>query len=694
MEALKQMLSPIVFADQRMLTRPLLRNQLQILQKIREAKIRVLEGSWHPEKVSFVRPEVLASWQRSYQYGLKLFDYNYAPQLTQAEFDKLVSEKDILLKAAAPFIRELENMLINSKSIILLTDEQGVMLRVVDGGTGFLAEQNKRFQLGLGSVWSERTVGTCGHTLCIKLKKPIQICGPEHYSESYGEISCSAAPIFDLDNHSLAGTLCIVTPSFRDQSPHTLALVCNMASAIQHEFHSQLTNVLVRAAFDTIEEAVITVNNKGMIVSANAKAMAEFNLFGKDTRKMHIETLLGQNAALQSLLTSSQAVYDVDLEIELDKQKAILTAFKPVRNDSGINLGSVLLFRMESKERSRNAGKRGSMKNAFDRIIGSSPQLKKAVEMAKTFADLGEPILIQGESGTGKEIFARAIHEASRSKGPLIAVNCAAIPRTLIESELFGYKGGSFTGAERHGRPGKIELADGGTLFLDEIGDMPMEVQPVLLRVLEEKQVYRIGANEPIPVDFRLIAATNKNLEELVKQGKFRADLYFRLAVFKLDIPPLRERKSDISELLNHFMQEFAREQNMEVPALSSAVKCLLYQYDWPGNVRELKNTVKYAMAMCKNGVIKLEDLPDTIRRSAHLPSWREGTETIHNQFPSDCPQQLEEMEKEAIQNALIAKGYNVSQTAKALGLSRSTLYRKMKEYGLFVDRKISSSRS
>lgn len=683
MEALKQMLSPMVFSDQRMLARSLSRNQLQLMQKIREAKIRILEGSLCPEKASFVRPEVLASWQRSYRYGLKLFDYNYAPQLAEAEFDKLVSEKDILLKAAAPYIRELENMLIKSKSIILLTDEQGVMLRIVDGNTGFLAEQNRRFRLELGSVWSERTVGTCGHTLCIELKRPIQICGPEHYSESYGEISCSAAPIFEPDQHHLAGTLCLVTPSFRDQSPHTLALVCNMASAIQHEFHCRLTNVLVRAAFDTIEEAVITVNHKGMIVSANAKAMADFNLFGKDIRKMHIETLLGRNAALQSLLTSPQAVYDIDLVIDLDKQKAILTALKPVRNDSGVNLGSVLLFRMESKARSREARKRGSKKNAFDRIIGSSPQLRKAVEMAKTFAVLEEPVLIQGESGTGKEIFARAIHEASRPKGPLIAVNCAAIPRTLIESELFGYKGGSFTGAERHGRPGKIELADGGTLFLDEIGDMPLEVQPVLLRVLEEKQVYRIGASEPIPVDFRLIAATNKNLEELVRQGKFREDLYFRLAVFKLDIAPLRERKSDISDLLNYFMQEFAREQKMEVPAISSAVKCLLYQYDWPGNVRQLKNTVKYAMAMCKKGVIKLEDLPDTILQAAKLPPGGEGSEAFQGRLPGEEPQQLDEVEKEAIRNALVAKGYNITQTAKSLGLSRSTLYRKIKEYGI-----------
>lgn len=683
METLKQMLSPMVFADQRMWPRTLSKNQLQLMEKIRAAKIRILEGSLHPAKASFVRPEVLASWQRSYQYGLKLYDYNYAPQLTQAEFDRLVGEKDILLKAAAPYICELETMLIKSKSIILLTDEQGVMLRVVDGNTGFLAEQNRRFQLGVGSVWSERTVGTCAHALSIELRKPIQICGPEHYSEMYGEIACSAAPIFDLDQQSLAGTLSIVTPSFREHSPHTLALVCNMASAIQHEFHYQLSNILVRAAFDNIDETVITVNNQGLIVSANNKAMTEFGLFDKDIEKMHIETLLGRHAPLKSLLASPQTVYDTGIEIEINKRKAILTAVKPVRSDRGANLGCVLLFKTENKGKSREARKKAGKKGAFDRIIGSSPQLKKTIDMAKTFAGLEEPILIQGESGTGKEVFAKAIHEASRPNGPMIAVNCAAIPRTLIESELFGYKGGSFTGAERHGRPGKIELADGGTLFLDEIGDMPLEVQPVLLRVLEEKQVFRIGAGEPIPVDFRLIAATNKDLEELVKQGRFREDLYFRLAVFKLDIVPLRERKSDISDLLHYFMQEYAKRQRMEVPALSSAVKCLLYQYDWPGNVRQLKNTVKYAMAMCKKGVIKLEDLPDTILQSAHLPPSGEAQETLHGPLQAEAPQQLDEMEKEAIQNALITKGYNISQTARSLGLSRSTLYRKIKEYGI-----------
>lgn len=688
METLKQMLSPMVYDDQRVVTGTLSKNELRIMERIREAKINILEGILRPEEAVFVRPEILASWQRSYRYGLNLYDYNYAPQLTNSEFEKLLHEKGILLKAADPYICELETMLLNSKSIILLTDEQGVMLRVIDGDTGLLAEQNRRFQLGLGSVWSERTVGTCGHTLSIELKIPIQVCGPEHYCEKHEQIACSSAPIFDIDN-TLAGTLSIVTPSFRDQNPHTLALVRNMASAIQHEFQYQLTKELLRVAFENSDEAVITINNRGNVVSANTKAIAEFNLADQDINTIQIEKLIGKHSIIKSILTSNAPACDVDIKIDVGERKLVLSEIRTVKSESGINLGYVLLFVQDKKGRkSGDAKQKARKKSAFDKIIGSSPQLKKTIQMAKTFACLEDPILIHGESGTGKEVFAKAIHEVSRPNGPLIAVNCAAIPRTLIESELFGYRGGAFTGAERQGRPGKIELADGGTLFLDEIGDMPLEVQPVLLRVLEEKQVFRIGASEPIPVNFRLIAATNKNLEELVKQNKFREDLYFRLAVFKLDIAPLRERKSDINDLLNYFMREFARKQKMQVPVLSSAVKCLLYQYDWPGNVRQLKNTVKYAMAMSKKGVIRLEDLPDTILQSADCLSLDETDETAHNKSLIESPKQLNEMEKEAIQNALIANEYNISQTAKSLGVSRSTLYRKMREYGVTVDRK------
>jgi transcriptional regulator with PAS, ATPase and Fis domain len=332
------------------------------------------------------------------------------------------------------------------------------------------------------------------------------------------------------------------------------------------------------------------------------------------------------------------------------------------------------------------SGSGGEAKFSFERIVGSSAKITETIRKAKKIARLDDPVLIQGESGTGKELFTQAIHYASRPGGPLIALNCAAIPKTLIESELFGYEGGAFTGAERHGRRGKIELANGGTLFLDEIGDMPLELQPVLLRVLEEKQVMRVGGSQYIPVDFRLIAATNKNLADLVQKEQFRADLYFRLAVYTLKIPSLRERPADIKDLTRHFLLEAAQKQQTPPPALSNAAKMMLYQYDWPGNVRQLKNTLMYALNMSGGGVIKPQDLPDVIREFAKAGDHGKDEATLigqNGELAGLSNQSLTEVERDFIQEVLMQNGYCVSRAAKALGMSRSTLYKKIKGYSL-----------
>jgi transcriptional regulator with PAS, ATPase and Fis domain len=303
----------------------------------------------------------------------------------------------------------------------------------------------------------------------------------------------------------------------------------------------------------------------------------------------------------------------------------------------------------------------------FAAIIGSSALIRETVSLARRFAERESNILLQGESGTGKELFARAIHSVSRPNRPFVAVNCGAIPRTLAESELFGYEGGSFTGAERHGRQGKIEYASNGTLFLDEIGELPLELQPMLLRVLEEKQVVRIGGNRSIQTDFQLIAATNKNLLDLVKRGQFREDLYYRLAVFKIVIPPLRERVQDILLLSDHFLSALAQKREIPSPKLNRAAKIILLKYSWPGNVRQLENCLTYAASIAYDGIIRPENLPDEI--------WR--TSVPGEEVPVPNP------EIESIRQTLQKSGHNVSDAARSLGISRATLYRKIRKYGL-----------
>jgi len=683
MDSLKHMLSPMIVSSSHIIDKNLADNEFELMDRIRKYKIDLLIHRKSSSQVDFVRPVIVESWLRSYSYGLKIFDYNYAPVLSPSDFAELLHKKDIFLKAADPSIRQLESILTNTESIIYLTDEQGVFLRVIVGNSKLLFEQNKRFGIVEGSVWSEKTVGTCGHTLSLILGIPIQICGPEHYCEKHDQIACSTAPIFD-NNNVLAGTLSIVTPTFHHQNPHTLALAINMAAAIQNEFRYRLNSKLLGLSFDIADEAVITLNKDGHIVYINEIGRKLFANFNKELLGTSIEEILGKQFLLKSALKNNKSVYETVIECEFVKQK-LLCSVKPLI-DCNINYGYVLTLRKINPIR-RDSSSPGSAraKYTFDHIVGNSPQITQTVQLAKRFAQLDEPILIQGESGTGKEVFAQAIHNASRPNGPFIAVNCGAIARTLIESELFGYEKGSFTGADKQGRTGKIEMAQGGTLFLDEIGDLPYELQSALLRVIEEKQVLRIGGNRYIDVDFRLIVATNKDLISLVQNNQFREDLYFRLSVFSLVIPPLRERKSDINSLVNHFINEIAKKQQIKPPSLSNAAKCLLHEYNWPGNVRQLKNAVTYALSVHSNGIIKPQDLPQLIVNYANkVTADKKLAKQVEKEKMREHTQSMKELERKIIMDVLEKNDYCISRAAKSLGFSRATLYRKIKKYNMF----------
>lgn len=308
---------------------------------------------------------------------------------------------------------------------------------------------------------------------------------------------------------------------------------------------------------------------------------------------------------------------------------------------------------------------------AFDEIIGNSPQINKAKEDAENFAQSFSNILIQGESGTGKELFAVAIHNASRcAKGPFVAVNCAAIPDNLLESELFGYEEGAFTGAAKGGRAGKFEIANKGTLFLDEIGELPIHLQPKLLRALQERKIQRVGSSRSIDIDIRIISATNRDLAAMMKTGEFREDLYYRLNVIPIRVPSLRERKEDILILSQYFLKMYRDMlEKREISGFDAGSSALFREYDWPGNVRELQNAVEYAVNKCRGTQITLEDIPSRIREH-----FKPGTEPIS----------LKQMEKEAILNALTWFGNTPAgkeAAAEAMGISRATLYRKLKEY-------------
>jgi DNA-binding NtrC family response regulator len=303
-------------------------------------------------------------------------------------------------------------------------------------------------------------------------------------------------------------------------------------------------------------------------------------------------------------------------------------------------------------------------------IITKNPRMNEILALTQEVASLRSTVLIRGESGTGKELVARAVHfSGDRAEKPFIAVSCAALTETLLESELFGYEKGAFTGANTQGAKGKFELAGGGTIFLDEIGDISPKLQADLLRILQERRFYRVGGSQEIEVDVRVIAATNKDLAQEVQQGRFREDLYYRLNVIEIHLPPLRERREDIPLLAEHFVQRISSELGKDVNGISAEALKLLIAHDWPGNVRELENVIERAIVTCHNDVLDEQDFSWLQHSGSQPPSW---------EIP-DVP--LGELERRAIVAALERKHGNVKEASTALGIDRSTLYDKLKRY-------------
>lgn len=319
-----------------------------------------------------------------------------------------------------------------------------------------------------------------------------------------------------------------------------------------------------------------------------------------------------------------------------------------------------------------------STRYTFDSIVGASNTLSDLKGQAFKAASNNFPVLITGESGTGKEMFAQAIHNASpRKLYPFIKINCASIPKDLVESELFGYEKGAFTGASPYGKPGKLELGNHGTVFLDEIGDLPIEMQPKLLRVLEEKEFEHIGGTIPIRSDFRLITASNQNLEEMLQDGRFRKDLFYRLNVIRLRISPLRDRTEDITPLVHHLLQRIAQDLSIPEVKIDQQPEYALSSYDWPGNVRELLNVLERVVSSMEGNVIHLRDIP------FHIYSKQKKARDTHRGALRDVNATAE---REAIQYALDTTNYNKTQAADLLGIHRTLLYKKIKKYNLFLD--------
>ena len=443
--------------------------------------------------------------------------------------------------------------------------------------------------------------------------------------------------------------------------------------------------------FDAMHEAIIIINAHTTIVYTN-HAYSEligvpvWRIIGKSMTIVEptskcLRVLRGANPYVNERIR----IESVDMEViatitpiyDGEKKLGVVSVFRSI--DETIEL-SRKLEHMENMNRylKNELDLKAKLPQAFNSIIGKSGRLTDVLAKAAKVAVTNVNVLIRGENGTGKEGGANAIHNASdRRKKPMIRVNCAAIPEALLESELFGYNAGAFTGARKTGKIGKFELADKGTIFLDEIGDMNLSMQAKLLRVTQEKQIERIGGNKVIDIDVRIISATNKNLEDMVKEGTFREDLYYRLNVFSIIIPPLRERKDDISLLVDYFAENIAREKGVEPFYFSKKVMDVFMQYDWNGNIRELQNVVEYVTVVSRGGTIFPDDLP------RYLINHETGNEESEPEKTGAMEEKIKVVEKNAIISALKEHGNNKSAAMRTLGISRRTFYKKLKQYAI-----------
>ena len=642
-----------------------------------------------------VRKEIVESWLRCRHADVPADREYIHASLDAAGMQMMLQQNKRLIAVAKPFMQNLYKIVAGSGFVVALTDTRGYIMEIFGDQDTLTNPMTASFFCG--ADWSESAAGTNAIGTALILQRPIQVSGSEHYCRMHHCLTCSAAPVLDVSGR-LLGVL-DVSGEATAAHLHTLGMVVAAAEAIMAQLdireknnvlsvvNKRLTNI-----FNTMSDGVIMIDESGVISEMNPVAM---NILGTDSAVrvgMPVETAFGDRyQCIKKMLKKKESFVDTELILNIGKEMChFLASGTPVTDEKGADSGGVIVLRsIQQVQRlvNRFSGHYSTLQ--FSDIVGESRSILEAIRIAALAAGSMSNVLLQGESGTGKEIFAQAIHNRSeRAGGPFIAVNCGAIPRELIGSELFGYGEGAFTGAKRGGKPGKFELAGGGTLFLDEIGDMPLEQQVALLRVLQERKVLRIGCDKEIPIDVRVICATNKNLFMEVEKGTFRKDLYYRLNVISITIPPLRQRSEDIALLFRYFLEKL--DKHMRGFMVEPAVIEQITRYDWPGNVRELQNVVERIVSLTEGRQVALENLPREIREWKPAESQKTACGLAIGNENASAPilgrqrkTWLAEEERQEILALLSDYRGNVSLTARSMGISRNTLYRKMKQYAI-----------
>lgn len=631
-----------------------------------------------------INPNIADSWLRSKSLKINPHAQTLPPVPPIEETANLVTDYSKYIKKVFLDFYERKHLLLDSIGVAMFYIDKDMNIYIRAGNRN-LTNQLKTINLRFGANLSENIIGTNAAALAARNQRESWVIGAEHYVDALQDYFCAAVPASGQYQRAVYIMLIAPMNKMNKQMIDLFRFILGTENTLGDALHTLDLPIKEELATMTMEEnssMFIITDPEGIITSANDQFFDNIGATLPDTLGKNINEILPEMGTIMASLKNGRNISTQELYLPQlhTMDKTFYISGKLVKKN-GQNLGMVVTFSSKHNIQSIiNKVVNFSARFTFDDLLGNDSSFLRVKKVAQEAANSTSNVLIFGESGTGKELFAHAIHNASRRNNkPFITINCAAIPKELIGSELFGYVEGAFTGARKGGAAGKFELANGGTLFLDEIGEMPLDMQTVLLRVLEDKMVTRLGDNHATSVDVRFIAATNRDLFQMVEEGKFRLDLYYRLNVIKLDMVPLRKRANDIPLLANLFLEHFSQALHKKSTEFTPDAMELLKMYQWPGNIRELRNVIERIVNVSESKRIDINDIPDDIINSVIKPSLSNNVGSHDRPVLPTMKIELDIMEKEVIKELLRKYKGNKSQVAAELGIARSTLYRKLK---------------
>ena len=609
---------------------------------------------------SRVRPEIADGWRKCKAAGV---DPNGGrghavdPSLQQSIF----SENKTLIDTARPVMQSVFEIVERTHFQLVLTDSVGYILESI--GDRESISRTVELNFVPGALWSNLAVGTNAISVALDCDTPIQMRGAEHFCRTHHVWTCSAAPIHGA-NGDIIG--CInLSGDVHEAHEHTLGLVIAAVYGIEGKLSILHSADILRTALEGSTDAIILLDPNYHVAWFNSAAQKLLGYTLSELNEQDFRPFIPSINWASHHWREGEKYFSNDVSVQTTQGAVRCSASIGPSAEYGGGSLTITLKKLKHLIDSVNKVSGNRAVYTFDDIVTEDPAMRKTIAMAQKYARYDGNILIEGESGTGKELFAQAIHNSgANANGPFVAVNCASIPRDLLEAEMFGYEAGVYTGTAAEGNPGRFELANHGTLFLDEISELPLDFQSKLLRAVETHIITRLGSGQEVQLDIRIIAATNRKLERCVVNGSFRQDLYYRLNVLRLVIPPLRSRPADIAKTADYFLDKLNQARPSMAKVMTPEFRAALLEYDWPGNVRELQNGIERAFYSATNG---------TLDRS----SLRYAVENL-NVEPEEATGEAGE-----ILSALTVSDGDVGQAADKLGISRATLYRRLKKYSI-----------